>query len=71
MSTSLLDLNLHGYTATDLHDCALRELKLRRRLYPDFVASNRLTQQLADREIGRMAAIAEHFAELAERERLL
>jgi hypothetical protein len=64
-------MNLHGYSAHDLLDCAQRELGYRRRVYANRVLTHRMTQDLADREINRMAAIAEHFAELAERERLL
>jgi hypothetical protein len=63
--------HLHGHTATELRDCALRELKYRRFVYPRWVAELKMTQSLADRELGCMAAMAEYFDELAERERLL
>ena len=65
------ELRLHGHTFTEARDCAQRELNYRRRTYPRLVMSMKMTQQLADRETNTMAAIAEYFAELAERERLL
>lgn len=61
----------HRYSATELQACAEREIMWRRNVYPSRVARGRMTQKLADAEIDKMAAIAAHFAELAEKERLL
>lgn len=59
------------YSMRELHAAAVRELKLRQRVYPNRVLTKRMSQQQADAEIGKMRAIADYFAELAERERLL
>ena len=58
MSTTHADPKLHGYSATELQACAQRELGKRRRVYPRLVAELKITQQLADREMGMMAAIS-------------
>lgn len=60
-----------GYTARDLQACAEREANMRRRVYSNRVLTKRMSKQQADREIDLMAAIGEHFQELAENERLL
>lgn len=62
---------LRGYTMRDLQACAEREANMRRQVYPNRIMTGRMSQQLADREIDKMAAIAELLAELAARERLL
>ena len=41
----------------DLHECVIRELAMRRGVYPKFVSSGRMTQAQADREILLMDAI--------------
>lgn len=66
----MTDLELR-YTATELQACAKRELRLRLRIYPNRVLTGRMTERDADREIAMMAAIVEHYAELAKAERLL
>jgi hypothetical protein len=65
------DRMLHGYSLRELHACAAREAKLRRRVYANRVETRRMSQAQADREIALMDIIAEHFAALAERERLI
>ena len=60
-----------GYTARDLQRCAEREAGFRRTVYRNRVLTGRMTQTQANAEIDKMAAIAEHFAELAKGERLL
>lgn len=52
-------------TLDEKRACAERELALRRNVYPKFVASKRMTQALADREIWLMAAIADDYRRLA------
>ena len=59
------------FTNEQLRDCASRELKMRRRVYPRWVEQKRLTQQKADAEIAMMEAIETHFTALASSERLL
>jgi hypothetical protein len=59
------------FTNTELQACAEREAKMRHRVYPRWVADERMTQKQADAEISKMEAIAAHFAALAEKERLL
>jgi hypothetical protein len=63
--------NLRGYSIKELQRCAEREANMRRTVYRNRVLTGRMSQQQADREIDKMAAIAEHLAELAEKERLL
>ena len=62
---------LRGYTAHELQRCAEREAKMRRKVYSNRVLTGRMSQQQADAEIDKMAAIAEMLAEMAERERLI
>jgi hypothetical protein len=61
----------HGYMMRDLQLCADRAANSMRRRYPNYVLSHRMTRSQAELEIDRMEAIAAHFAELAEKERLL
>jgi hypothetical protein len=62
---------LRGYSVRELQACAEREANLRRRVYSNRVLAKRMSQQQANSEIDKMAAIAEMLAEMAERERLL
>ena len=59
------------FTNQQLFDCASRELKMRRRVYPRWIEQKRLTPQKAQSEIEMMEAIENHFSVLASRERLL
>jgi hypothetical protein len=43
-------------------EAALREVQMRRRVYPTWVASGRMTKAFADREIATMEAIAADYA---------
>ena len=52
------------FTDKDLHACATRELAMRRGVYPKFIASGRMTQEQADREILLMGEIIDHFRAL-------
>jgi hypothetical protein len=60
-----------GYQIKDLARCAEREAQMRRQVYRNRVLTGRMSKKQADAEIDKMAAIAEHLAELAEKERLL
>lgn len=51
------------FTDAEKRACAYRELEMRRRLYPRWVADGRMTEAEADREIALMQAIAEDYAD--------
>ena len=51
--------------------CAERELKLRRRVYPNFILTHRIPPAKAEREIAVMEAIVADYQELVQRDRLL
>lgn len=55
----------------NLYACAKRELEVRRRVYPKWVADGRMYKEKADREIRMMEEIARHFEQLAGKERLI
>ena len=62
------------FTNDQLAACASRELGWRRKVYPNRVATRRMSQTKADTEIAMMQAIHEHFKALADtnqREELL
>ena len=52
---------MKAISLTDCYQCAKRELALRRRLYPRFVASGKLTQDEADRELLVMEKIMKDY----------
>lgn len=58
-------------TAQDKLDAAERELKLRRQVYPNRVATGRMSAEFAASQIAIMAAIADDYRQLAEGERLI
>ena len=62
---------LRGYSVRELQSCAEREANMRRKVYSNRVLTKRMSQQQANAEIDKMAAIAEMLAEMAEREKLL
>jgi hypothetical protein len=51
----------------DMIACAKRELAMRKRVYPRWVADDRMTQDKADKEIAHMTAILEHLLKAAGR----
>jgi hypothetical protein len=51
--------------------CAQRELEMRKRVYPRWVAENKMTQSFCDREMRVMAAIIEDYEKLEVMERLI
>lgn len=59
------------FSAADKLEAAERELKYRRRVYERRIADGKMTQALADRQIGVMSAIADDYRALAQKERLL
>ena len=54
--------------AADLAACAEREAKMRRRVYPRWVESGRMTAAQAEREIAMMEEIAGRMRAEAEKE---
>jgi hypothetical protein len=54
-------MNDTNFSFEELHRCARRELAQRRRVYPRLVALEKMSQEVADREIAMMSAIAEYF----------
>jgi len=56
------------FRASELAECAEREVKLRKRVYPRRVDEGRMTQALADRQIALMEAIAAHYRYTARKE---
>jgi hypothetical protein len=59
------------FTAEEKMNCALRELRMRERVYPGWVEKGHMTQRKANREKALMAAIVEDYRALAEEERLI
>jgi len=53
------------FTNREKLDCARRELAMRRSVYPRWVASGKMRQTDADREVATMAAIVADYAERA------
>jgi hypothetical protein len=53
-------------TAKEKLECARRELVMRKRVYPKWVADGRMTKAQADRQIEVMTAIAEDYAQQVE-----
>lgn len=51
-----------AFTNEQKREAALRELAMRRRVYPRWVEQQRMTQDEADRQIAIMAAIADDYA---------
>lgn len=47
----------------EMWECADREVRQRRRVYPRLVASGKMSQEFADRQIAVMEAIRDHFGE--------
>jgi hypothetical protein len=45
----------------DMLACARRELAMRERVYPRWVATNKMTKAAAERELRVMRAIVAHF----------
>lgn len=56
------------FTNKDKAECAEREVKQRQWVYPRRVASGKMTQALADRQIALMEAIAADYRAKADEE---
>lgn len=57
---------MNPITNADKAKEAKREVAMRRRVYPNWISSGRLTQAAADRQIATMEAIAADYAKAAE-----
>jgi hypothetical protein len=64
-------LALAQFTAAEKHREALRELAMRKRLYPRWVEKGAMTAKDAAQKIALMEAIAADYAKFAEKERLI
>ena len=51
--------------------CVIREIGMRRRVYPRWIESGRMHQEESDREIARMEAVLATLRACEEKERLL
>jgi hypothetical protein len=52
-----------NFTAADKFKAVMREIALRKRVYPNRVLTHRMKQEAADREIAIMEAILEDYRE--------
>jgi len=59
------------FSAEEKYKCALRELRLRRRVYPRWVDAGRMLRATAAHEIEVMLEIVEDYAKKAKEERLV
>jgi hypothetical protein len=59
------------FSASEKHRAIMRELKMRRGVYPHWVSVGKITPQEAAHQIAIMEAIAEDYEKLAQSERLL
>lgn len=59
------------YPFAVLADCAQREVKMRRRVYPNRILTGRMSHAFADAEIDKMEAIAQVLVEMVAKEKLL
>lgn len=53
-------------TENEKAECAEREVRQRRRVYPRFVADGRMTQAFADRQLALMEEIAREYRAKAD-----
>jgi hypothetical protein len=58
-------------TEADKFECAKRELAMREKMYPQWVASGSMKQAVADWQIACMAAIVEDYRKICGGERLI
>lgn len=59
------------WTSDEKLACIEREIRLRKRVYPNRVANKRMSPLQADRQISMMEEIAEDYRKKVESERLL
>lgn len=61
-------MSLRPISTRDKCDCVRRELALRMRVYPGWVARHKMSVKNAEREIEVMTAIVEDYCRLADQE---
>lgn len=59
------------FTLEVLTDCAQREVRWRRKVYPNRILTGRMSHAFAREEIDKMVSIAEILHALAQKEKLL
>jgi len=59
------------FTAQQKHECAVREVALRKRVYDNLVNVGKFTRENADKQIALMQEIADDYAAQVKKERLL
>ena len=59
------------YTATEKRDAAIKEMKMRERVYGRLVNAGAKDYREAQKQIAIMKEIADDYADLAKKERLL
>lgn len=59
------------FTAAEKHRAVLREIEMRKSVYPRRVMAGQMSQSQANRQVAIMEAIAADYAKLMEGERLL
>lgn len=57
-----------GLTLAELVECVSREIRYRERVYPAWVARERMTKQFADDQIRKMKGVRDVLAQLAGEE---
>jgi hypothetical protein len=62
---------MSNFTAKEKHDEAIREIEMRKSMFPRWVTMGKLTQREADRRIAILQEIANDYRKLANREQLL
>jgi hypothetical protein len=62
---------MSNFTAKEKHDEVIREVEMRKSMFPRWVTMGKLTQREADRRIAIMREIADDYRKLANREQLL
>jgi len=59
------------FTTTEKHAAIVRELKMRRGVYPHWISVGKISPHVAAYQIAIMEAIAEDYEKLAQEERLI
>jgi hypothetical protein len=59
------------FSAAEKHAEAVREIAMRERLYPRWIANGAISKQQADHRIAIMREVADDYRRLAETERLI
>jgi hypothetical protein len=66
-----LELRMPEFTALEKYEEIVRELKLRRAVYPRLLRKRKLDPKEAERQIAILKALADDLLKLSEKDRLL